>query len=392
MKIGVLYDSCVPNFNFLSANDRRVINICESLNLVGIEADILQPRWRNVTNYDLPPSFKSKIISFGKKYDFPLLSRLHFYFDCFKKIKKNKYDFVIFYNTIIDSIVLMILFKVFGIKFGLEICDKHSENKIMRSGFLNKIKLLFIVKPTESILNKITDFNIVINQSLKRSLPLSTPTLILPVLVDSLNFKCSDKSAIKFRATNNFSDKVLITFCGSYWYYEGSELLVEAIRNLSIKYKNILLLFVGNVSHNKFKPDLYSLVKEYSLEEYIFFTGKLTEQELIETFSATDIFALPQFKDGFTDYAFPTIIGEFASMGKPIIASNTGELATVFTDQKDVLFFEDGNVEQLTNQIERLVLNLDLRQKLGDGARNISQNIFGLKINGLRLFNFFHNL
>jgi glycosyltransferase involved in cell wall biosynthesis len=395
IKIAIIYDSSFPDLNCKSANDRRVFNIRLSLLQEGIKSDILIPSWRSKIEYLSCVDNNIGIKIIGKKYKFSLLNRFFYYYLCYKEIKKHGYKSVLFYNSIWDSSLLIIALRILGIKVGLEICDKHSENLVTKNGLINRIKRLLVILPTEKILHKLTDFNIVINKSLYNIVFKKKPCLILPILVDNEYFKFDFIAASNFRNKYEINEnEIILTFCGSYWYYEGSELLIEAVNKIiiSTKIRNFKIFFVGNSTHKKYKPNLIDLTNKYNLNSIIYFTGRISEIELLAAYSATDIFILPQKKDGFTDFAFPTIIGEYASMGKPIIASKTGELDLIFSDNKDILFFDNMNIDDLAIKIKTLLLNEPLRIQLGDNAKILSEVKFGLSNNGFLLKSFLKNV
>ena len=189
-KIALIYDSPIPKEEFKTANDRRVYNIHKALSCSRNNAIIIHPNWR-VQNKINDCSF---IVTLGNSYFFNFLNRISFYLKTWQYIIKNKFEIVIFYNTIWDSSLLMFMLRISNIKFGMEICDMHSMNKITKSGVSNLINRYLIILPSEYILNKITDFNIVISKSIQNAITQNSPTLILPVLVDNDYFKNSDKN------------------------------------------------------------------------------------------------------------------------------------------------------------------------------------------------------
>jgi len=390
-KIAIIYDASIPNEQFKNANDRRVYNINKALLNSNYETIIIHPRWR-INNSQKENHLDNDLyIVLGNKYKLNFINRLSFYYKTWLHLKKNSFEIVIFYNTIWDSIILMFLLKISNIRFGMEICDIHSKSKIK----INIFKYYFVILPTEFLLNKISDFNIVISKSIQNIISHKSPSLLLPVLVDNDYFKTQVCNDVNFRKKNRIEvDQIIITFCGSYWYYEGSDLLLEALDILinSKKCSNVKVVFVGNIYGSKYKPDLKSITKKLNLSNYVYFTDKVVESDLLSIFSETDIFVLPQIKEGFTDFAFPTIIGEYASMGKAIVASETGELNSIFIDNSDILFFENLNVLQLAEKLEVLILDKNKREILGVNARITSEKYFGLTSNSKKLNHFFNTI
>ena len=61
-------------------------------------------------------------------------------------------------------------------------------------------------------------------------------------------------------------------------------------------------------------------------------------------------------------------------MQLPIVASNIGAITDIIQDEKNGLLFKSKNKEELTKKIETLILNKDLRNRLGQQARNNYKN------------------
>lgn len=53
------------------------------------------------------------------------------------------------------------------------------------------------------------------------------------------------------------------------------------------------------------------------------------------------------------------------SFFKPVIGANIGAVASLISDGVDGLLFAPGNAEDLTNKIETLILDADMRNTLG---------------------------
>lgn len=396
MRVAIIYDAKKISTTLQSANDRRVYNMAKAVNQFAEITYILHPKWRSNNENTVNYLFHSKEIG-NLNLLFNILKRFSFYYQSYKEIVTNKIDIVILYNPIWDSIILMILLRLKKIKFGLEICDLHSGSKTTKNGLKNLIVRALIILPTEKILPRLTNFNIVISETLRKLIKskcVNKPILKLPILVDTDYFSEKINGAKLFRSMNEISnDTIVLSFCGSYWYYEGADLLLKAFANIvKVSNKSIKLVFIGNIRKRAFKTDVLFLTKKLGLDGKVIATGVVDEDKLLEAFSATDIFVLPQIKDKFTEYAFPTIIGEYSSMGKAIVASNTGELPSYFTNEENILFFENNDISLLEEKILVLVNNFNLRTKLGISSRTLAEKEFGIAENSKKLFVFFDNL
>ena len=88
----------------------------------------------------------------------------------------------------------------------------------------------------------------------------------------------------------------------------------------------------------------------------------------IKLFQDTGILILPSYVEN-----FPLVIIEAACAGLPIIASRIGALPDLFTNNKDILFIEAGDVKQLERSINYLIKNQLERKRLGMAAMELFQ-------------------
>jgi glycosyltransferase involved in cell wall biosynthesis len=66
---------------------------------------------------------------------------------------------------------------------------------------------------------------------------------------------------------------------------------------------------------------------------------------------------------------FGMVIAEAMACGRAVVASRAGGAQEIFTDEKDGLGHEPGNVGDLARQLERLIRDATLRRRLGERGR-----------------------
>lgn len=91
-----------------------------------------------------------------------------------------------------------------------------------------------------------------------------------------------------------------------------------------VKHDVTLTVVDGGAPHHK-KTDV--LLKNLGIEHKVFFTGKITEQELVKHYNESEIVLIPSTYEGF---GFPA--AEAMACGAPVIASNAGALPEVVSD------------------------------------------------------------
>jgi len=81
--------------------------------------------------------------------------------------------------------------------------------------------------------------------------------------------------------------------------------------------------------------------------------------------SASDIFCIPSFREGFGQVAI-----EASSCGLPIIASNIYGLKDSVIINKTGYFFKNKSVSDLASKIIYLINNKEIQKKMGDSGRS----------------------
>ena len=87
------------------------------------------------------------------------------------------------------------------------------------------------------------------------------------------------------------------------------------------------------------------------------------------------IFCLPSFAEG-----FPMAILDAFSYGIPVLSTTCGRIDMVLENNKNILFFEMGNISELATKLDTLILNKELRDKIGDNGYAFSQKNFEVEI------------
>lgn len=108
---------------------------------------------------------------------------------------------------------------------------------------------------------------------------------------------------------------------------------------------------------------LKKYVGENNLSKDVLFLSH--ESHIFNLINASDCIILPSIKDE----DFPNIILESMSLGKAIIASNFSGIPEQIEHMKSGFLIEPGNVSSLTNAINVIIENPDMRTLLGKNAK-----------------------
>lgn len=109
------------------------------------------------------------------------------------------------------------------------------------------------------------------------------------------------------------------------------------------------------------QEELEALIQRTGVKN-VQFTGPLSEKEKRQAYESADIFCLPSHFE-----AFGIAILEAMSHGLPCVVTRKGGMPWVIQDTG--LQFEEDNIEQLEEQLKKLIEDKKLRQRLGKKAR-----------------------
>ncbi len=179
-------------------------------------------------------------------------------------------------------------------------------------------------------------------------------TRVIPFGIDTAQFDyCRRISRSKMR----------IGIAKSLWPKYGIDVLIRAFYILSKSHDNIELLIAGK---GEFESKYKQLVKDLQLDEKVRFLGFINHDELPEFLRGIDIFAMPSISDG---ESFGVAALEASSTGLPVVATSVGGVPEVVKENKTGLLVERRDIEGLAGAIEKLILNPDLREKMGSTGR-----------------------
>lgn len=113
------------------------------------------------------------------------------------------------------------------------------------------------------------------------------------------------------------------------------------------------------------KAKLVALVNALGMQDWVRFTGVLTDDERALTYGASDIYAMPSIMFGQMTEGFGIVFLEAAAVGIPSIAGNVGGQAEAVLDGNTGLVIDGLDLSQVKAAIKRLALDSTLREQMG---------------------------
>lgn len=142
---------------------------------------------------------------------------------------------------------------------------------------------------------------------------------------------------------------------------KGVDLLVEAVSQME---QDFHLIIVGDGPE---RTRLLAVANSTGIANRVSFAGRLPSMDLPAFYHSLDILVLPSRSRPNWVEQFGRVLIEAMACGVAVVGSDCGEIPGVVGDAG--LIFEEGNVEDLRDQLSRLACNLSLRADLARRGR-----------------------
>lgn len=189
---------------------------------------------------------------------------------------------------------------------------------------------------------------------------------LLPNGVDSARFVPKPRNH-ELASKLGLEGKIIIGFLGSVVQYEGVEYIIQAasiLRQQGINNFAVLIVGDGAVIDNVKK-----ITSELNMTDYVTFTGRVPHDEIEDYYSIVDICPLPRKGLPVCEMVSPLKPFEAMAMGKVVVSSDVAALAEIIDDGVTGLLHRKDDPEDLARKISELIMDPDLRIRLGQAAR-----------------------
>lgn len=155
---------------------------------------------------------------------------------------------------------------------------------------------------------------------------------------------------------------IVITLIGRLLLHKGIKEVDEAACLLTKKYSNLLFLIVGGMDKGNPSSVTESFIQESCNNPSIRFLGE--RDDIKEILMHTNIYTLPSYREG-----TPRTVLEAMAMGKPIVTSDAPGCRQTVENGVNGFLVPVGNSHALASALEKLILDKNLREKMGRVSR-----------------------
>ncbi|WP_343859910.1 TIGR04063 family PEP-CTERM/XrtA system glycosyltransferase [Aliiglaciecola litoralis] len=149
-------------------------------------------------------------------------------------------------------------------------------------------------------------------------------------------------------------DKVTIGFLGSFYGYEGLDLIVEALPCILKQIPNAMFLLVGGGPQ---EANLKAQIARLGMQEHVIMPGRVPHSDVGKYYSLVDLLIYPRKPMRLTELVTPLKPLEAMAQGKLVLASDVGGHKELIEHGKTGWLFESGKVQALTDAAVDILSN-----------------------------------
>ena len=195
---------------------------------------------------------------------------------------------------------------------------------------------------------------------------------VIPNAVDISSFNLARSPDARLLQKWGLTGKTVIGFVGSFYAYEGLDLLLEALPAIAEKRPDIRVLLVGGGPQ---ESNLRQQAARLGLKDVVVFTGRVPHQEVSRYYDLINILAYPRHPMRLTELVTPLKPLEAMAQGQIFVASDVGGHKELVEHNKTGILFKAGDRQALAEAIVNLLNNRQCWSELRTNGRQFVESI-----------------
>jgi PEP-CTERM/exosortase A-associated glycosyltransferase len=189
---------------------------------------------------------------------------------------------------------------------------------------------------------------------------------VIPNAVNIENFSVGDTRDQQLVEDLGLEGKSLVGFIGSFYAYEGLNVLLQALPEMLSSNPDIRVLLVGGGPQEK---ELKAITTQLGLEDKVIFTGRVPHAQIQRYYNLIDVLVYPRLRMRLTDLVTPLKPLEAMAQGRLVMASDVGGHLELIRDGETGVLFTAGDPHALALKVLGLLSSPHLWAGLRVAAR-----------------------
>ena len=198
-----------------------------------------------------------------------------------------------------------------------------------------------------------------------RGVPLEKITVI-PNAVDIEAFSSGGAPDLQLKQQLGLADATVLGFIGSFYAYEGLELLLRTAPAILAELPSARILLVGGGPQ---ETELKRLASELGITGQVIFTGRVPHEKVQSYYDLIDILVYPRLSMRLTELVTPLKPLEAMAQGRLLVASDVGGHRELIRAGETGVLFKAGDAGALVEAVLDLVRHPERWPALKSAAR-----------------------
>jgi PEP-CTERM/exosortase A-associated glycosyltransferase len=177
---------------------------------------------------------------------------------------------------------------------------------------------------------------------------------VIPNAVDIDKFAVGGKADPELKMKLGLGSSRVLGFIGSFYAYEGLDLLLDALPKILQQMPDVKILLVGGGPQEQ---ALKQQVMMLDVKERVIFTGRVPHAEVNRYYDLIDVLVYARHPMRLTELVTPLKPLEAMAQGRLMVASDVGGHKELIADGKTGLLFRAGEADDLAARVVGLLNN-----------------------------------
>ena len=189
---------------------------------------------------------------------------------------------------------------------------------------------------------------------------------VIPNAVDVAAFNFNAEPDATLRSRLGLDNVTVLGFAGSFYGYEGLDLLIDALRQMQPRRPDLRVLLLGGGPR---EAALQAQAAAAGLAEKVIFAGRVPHHEVQRYYDLIDILAYPRLPIRLTELVTPLKPLEAMAQGRMFVASDVGGHRELVRHGETGFLFKAGDVSSLVQTIDHVLDHRELWPEVRAQAR-----------------------
>ena len=195
---------------------------------------------------------------------------------------------------------------------------------------------------------------------------------VIPNAVDTHSFQASQAPDPALKHSLALDGKVVLGFVGSFYAYEGLDLLIDSLPAILQANPAVALLLVGGGPE---EARLREQVARLGLQSHVVFSGRVPHKEVSRYYDLIDVLAYPRHSMRLTELVTPLKPLEAMAQHKLFVASSVGGHRELIEHMKTGVLFKADDKQALTQAVLDLLARPQIWPQLKANGRAFVESV-----------------